>query len=92
MSGVGCADPSCNEVIPGTRKVLACLGKACDEPPPPSAVQDVAGTADEESDTAAPPVAASSTDSPAPQEAEERDGEGFALKDLEVHYERFERH
>ena len=31
LSGVGCADPSCNTAMPETRKVLACIGDACDD-------------------------------------------------------------
>ena len=92
LSGVGCADPSCNEVIPGTRKVLACVGRNCDEPLPPAGGQDAADPTDEGSDTAAPPVAASSADARPPQKAEESGDDGFSLEDLEVRYERFERH
>ena len=91
VTGVGCADPSCNTAMPETRKVLACLGDACDEPSPPSANQDAAGSTEEENDAAAAPAAATSTDSPAPKEAEENDGEGSLLKNLKVHYETFER-
>lgn len=91
LSGVGCADPSCNTAMPETRKVLACIGDACDEPSPPSATQDVAGSTEEENNTPADPGAASSADSPAPEEAEENDGEGSAFENLKIHYERFER-
>ncbi len=45
LKGVGCVDPSCNEVQPETRKVLGCIGEACNEPPPPSAAKKVAGDA-----------------------------------------------
>jgi len=57
LTGVGCADPSCNEVMPETRKVLGCIGEACNEPPPPSAAKKVASTASEERDTQSPPAA-----------------------------------
>ena len=90
LSGVGCADPSCYEEMPETRKVLGCIGNACNESPQPGAVEKVADPAGEERATSSPPVAASRTDSPAPQEAEE-DEEGSSLWDLKVHYESFER-
>jgi len=57
LTGVGCADPSCNEVVPETRKVLGCIGEACNEPPPASAAKKVAGPAGGEPEAAPTPVA-----------------------------------
>ncbi len=45
LSGVGCADPSCNEEKPETRRVLGCIGEACNEPPPASASKGAAQAA-----------------------------------------------
>jgi len=44
LSGVGCADPSCNEVIPETRKVIGCTGEACHDRSQPSATEPADGS------------------------------------------------
>ena len=86
LYGVGCADPFCNEVMPETRKVLGCIGEACNEPPPPSAAKEVADTATEGSSSASQPATASGTDSPAPS-AGEADADASSLWNIKVHYE-----
>lgn len=90
LTTVGCADPSCNQELPETRKVLGCMGKACNEAPPPGAAEKAASPADEASETAPPPVAMPGKQPAAPQKAE-ADREDTSSWDVEVHYEKFER-
>lgn len=105
LTGVGCADPSCNEVMPETRKVLGCIGEACNEPPPASAAKKVAGPAGGEPETAptpvagaaggergtaSPTVAASGADSAKGPEAK-TDGDDSSDWDLKVYYEPYQR-
>ena len=86
LYGVGCADPFCNKVMPETRKVLGCVGKACNEPPQPSAAKEVANTATEGSSSAPQPATTSGADSPA-RSAGETDEVASSLPKLKVYYE-----
>ncbi len=86
LSGVGCADPSCNEVKPETRKVLGCIGEACDEPPSPSAAKKAAH--EDGSSIASQPAASSGTDSQAPGES---DADASSKWNINVYYESYER-
>ncbi len=86
LYGVGCADRFCNKVMPETRKVLGCIGEACNEPPPPSAAKEVADTATEGSSSASQPATASGTDSPEPS-AGETDADASSPRKIKVYYE-----
>ena len=87
LSGVGCADPSCNEVKPETRKVLGCIGEACNEP---TAAKKAPHAATEGSSSASQPAAAPGTDSPAPAAGQE-DADASSMWDIKVYYESHER-
>lgn len=78
LSGVGCEDPSCNEVKPETRRVLGCIGEGCDESPPPGAAKQVPQADTDE----VRPVA----DSAAPKA--EADADGSSPWKIKVYYER----
>jgi len=88
LSGMGCADPSCNEVVPETRKVIGCIGTACDEPPPPSAAKKPATP---EASNRAPQAAAEAETGPPAPPAAEADAEEPADWKIKVYYESPER-
>lgn len=90
LSGVGCADPSCNEVMPETRKVIRCSGEACNEPPSTSAAKPVGDSASGASSAAPHAAAASEADSPLAAEDEAAE-DAFSLGDVHIYYESFER-
>lgn len=105
LTGVGCADPSCNEAMPETRKVLGCIGEACSEPPPPAAAKKVAAAAGGEREAASSPVASAAggergTASPQGAASDSGSGKGSDAKtdgdessdwDLKVYYEPYQR-
>lgn len=90
LTGVGCADPSCNEVMPETRKVIHCDGEVCNESPPPRPTQPVGASADGESSDRPHPAAAPETDSAAAPE-DEKTEDGFSLGGVKIYYESLER-
>ena len=90
LSGVGCADPSCNQEKPETRKVLGCIGDACNEPPPASASKGAAQAA-ADLDTGAPREASTSAaDATAPL-ADEAADDSSSLSNIKVYYQRHNR-
>lgn len=102
LTGVGCPDPSCNEVNPETRKVLGCIGETCNEPPPPGAEKRRATA--ENSNGAPQPAAQSATISPAPPAAQsatateppadaeaDADANESSLWNIKVYYEGHDR-
>lgn len=106
LTGVGCPDPSCNEVDPETRKVIGCIGEACNEPPPPGAEKQRATTENSSrasqstarSATAAvapaPPAAPSemATDPPAhPDVKPDSDADESSLWNIKIYYESYNR-
>ena len=88
LSGVGCRDPSCNEVDPDTRKRLGCIGEACSEPSSPGAAKQQAAT--EKSSSSSQPAAQTGTDSPA-HSAGEADADEPSEWKIKVYLESHER-
>ncbi len=90
LSGVGCADPFCNEEKPETRKVLGCIGEACNEPPPASASKRAAQAAADLGSGAPRETTRSAADATAPL-ADEAADDPSSLRNLKVYYQRHER-
>lgn len=90
LSGVGCADPSCNEVMPETRRVIRCTGEACHEPPSPSATKPAGDSASGASSDAPTAVDPSEADAPAAAESKAAK-DALSLGEVKIYYESFER-
>lgn len=86
LSGVGCPDPSCNEVNPETRMRLRCIGAACSEPLPSSETEQQAATEKSSPQTAEQ----TGSDSPAASAGEAATEEPSKRK-IKVYYEGHER-
>ena len=85
LTGVGCSDPSCNEVLPETRRVLGCVGEACNELPPPQAAKPQAAPDVTGGDLPQPAVEAEAGSPPAAET--ESDVEEPSDGKLKVYYE-----
>ena len=88
LSGVGCPDPFCNEVDPETRKVLGCIGAACNPPPPPSPVKQQAAT---EASSRAPQTAAEAGTGARVPSLAEADADESEEWNIKVYYESHDR-
>ncbi len=86
LSGVGCADPFCNEEKPETRKVLGCIGKACNEPPPATGSKGAARAAAAVGSGAPRETTRSAADATAPLTDEAADAPS-SLWNIKVRYE-----
>ncbi len=90
LSGVGCADPSCNEEKPETRKVLGCIGKACNEPPPATGSKGAARAAAAVGSGAPRETMRSAADAAAPL-ANDATDDPSSLWNIKVYYESHDR-
>ncbi len=90
ISGVGCADPSCNEEKPETRKVLGCIGDACNEPPPASASKGAVQAAADLGSAAPREASTSAADATVPL-ADEAADDPSSLWNIKVYYQRHNR-